>query len=314
MSQSIPPQYGRVDSRKEEAQPLQESQDIQISSSSIPLEGPIDPQKYILGPGDKLGIDIISNTHMFFSLAVNPTGDILIPSVGNIQVAGISLEKAIVDITQLILDQYKNSKVHISLLEIRSFLVPITGAVLNPGHVQVYSTQRLWNILNYMEDLHPYADDKSVEISHLNREKEIISLKQYLIDGDDMNNPILKEGDRVYITFSEDLTQMLTEKNQAVEAIVWVTGFVEYPGSYKYIPGYTIQQYVGLAGGALEFGTEKGIYMQRSGKTVKGDIVKPGDKIIIPESLKSKWIGNASIMQTVTAFASLYLTYIAATK
>ena len=43
----------------------------------------VDPEKYIVGPGDELHINIISSNETFdYSIAVSPTGHLLIPSVG----------------------------------------------------------------------------------------------------------------------------------------------------------------------------------------------------------------------------------------
>jgi protein involved in polysaccharide export with SLBB domain len=96
-----------------------------------------------------------------------------------------------------------------------------------------------------------------------------------------------------------------------------VTGFVRYPGSYRYFPGYTIQDYLGLAGGVLETGTHHRIYVNRGEATLKlqeMEYVLPGDQIYVPEDLRSRLFGTASIVQIVTAITSLYLAYIAATR
>ena len=54
-----------------------------------PIEKPINPDTYFLGPGDLLGINIISAINISLPLRVNPVGEILIPSVGVINVDGI---------------------------------------------------------------------------------------------------------------------------------------------------------------------------------------------------------------------------------
>jgi len=314
MGQTIPPQYGMVDPRKLDNQEPDDQMDMQIISSSIPLEQTIDPNLYILGPGDKLGVDIISTSHMFFTITVSPTADVLIPSTGVINVNGLTINDAINRISMLIKEQYKNSKVHITLMEVRSYLVPITGAVYNPGHHKVVATQRLWSLLKNAEGLHPYANAEKVEILHKNGYSDMVSLKQYLEDGKLENNPMIREGDRIHIPFKASVPSFLIDKIHADEDVVWVTGFVHYPGSYKFTPGYTMTEYINLAGGVITQGSEKSAFITKVEDSNSTDSIEPGDKIIVPESFKSRMIGNASIMQTITAFASLYLTYIAATK
>jgi len=314
LGQNIPSQYGRVDQRKGDTQQQPQSVAMDIPSSTIPLEGPINSDTYILGPGDKIGIDIVSTTPMFYTLAVNPAGDLLIPTVGKIQVAGSTLNAAIDKIISLITVQYKNSTVHVTLLEIRSFLVSITGAVLKPGDVSVYSIQRLWTVIEENAPLHPFADDEHILITHRDGEVQAVSLKQYLTDGKISNNPVLLEGDRIFVPFRQPYDDITRDQISAIDATVWVTGFVEYPGTYNYIAGYDLDHYLGLAGGALKNGSEKLAYIQRNGEILKTVELLPGDKIVIPETLKSRLIGDTSILQTLTAMASLYLTYRAATK
>jgi len=224
------------------------------------------------------------------------------------------MSEAIVRIKNLILDQYKNSRVHVSLLEVRSFLVPITGAVYEPGHYQVFATQRLWTILKNAKGIHPYADIDKIRVSHLNGEKQNISLGKYFMEGNEMNNPVLIDGDKVHIPFKDGISTVSIVQSRVEEEVVWVTGFVEYPGTFKYIPGYTIRDYIALAGGSLKQGSENRAFIERDGDKLPDDHIRNGDQIIVPESIRSKIFGNASTLQAFASFASLYLTYIAATK
>ena len=313
-SQVIPTQYGGVDTRKVD-EPL-EDQTIEQSlmSSSVSLEKEIDPTTYLLGPGDVMGIDIISSTHMVFTLTVTPTGDLLIPSAGKIYVSGQTLESAIAGVTSLIQNQYKNSKVHVSLMDVRSFLIPVTGAVYSPGHTEVTATQRLWTVLKSANGVHPYADVNRINIIKAVKTARIVSIEEYFLDGELMNNPMIEMGDRIHVPFMDGISSLMIHQVHATEEVVWVTGYVHYPGSYKYDPDYTMDDYISLAGGSVKQGSEKSAEILLNGKKSNNNNILPGSTVHVPESFTSKVFGGASIMQTITAFASLYLTYIAATK
>ena len=56
------------------------------------LEGAISPNQYILGPGDELGISIIMGENLTIPIKITPTGDIFIPSVGLVNVSGLTIE------------------------------------------------------------------------------------------------------------------------------------------------------------------------------------------------------------------------------
>ena len=50
----------------------------------------VDPNNYIVGPGDQLHINIISSNETYdHSLIISPTGQLLIPSVGMIDCNGL---------------------------------------------------------------------------------------------------------------------------------------------------------------------------------------------------------------------------------
>ena len=61
------------------------------SLTYTPVEKSIDPDKYILGPGDLLGISIVSTTNISLPIRINPVGELIIPSVGVVNVDGKSL-------------------------------------------------------------------------------------------------------------------------------------------------------------------------------------------------------------------------------
>ena len=70
-----------------------------------------------------------------------------------------------------------------------------------------------------------------------------------------------------------------------------------------------------MSGGVTDFGSIKNIKIHRNGKLLSADnnnIIKPGDQIDIPANMKYRMLGNMSILQTLTAMMTLYLTYQAA--
>jgi hypothetical protein len=50
------------------------------------IEPEIDPQTYILGPGDKIGLSIITSANMAYVMTITPTGYLWIPDFGAIHI------------------------------------------------------------------------------------------------------------------------------------------------------------------------------------------------------------------------------------
>lgn len=309
--------YGQIDPQKQEDNdPLKPAAQT-IPVPAVVLEGPIDPNSYILGPGDKLGIDIVSAKNMLLTVAVTPTGDLLVPTVGIIDVKGQSLKVAVTGITKRIRDVYKNSNVNVTLIDLRKFKTSVLGAVNEPGIYEMTPVTRLWEALNLAGGLQPFANEEEVVIQSRNGTETRISVKDFLTTGDRRLNPYILEGDRVMVPYKAAQGKQSPKFITSIESVVWVTGFVRFPGTYRYIPGYSAVDYLNLAGGAMESGSETTAYVERNSKKTRlkqVDYVLPNDKIFVPKNLRYRAFGGANFMQVITALASVYLTYIAANK
>ena len=61
---------------------------------SFVVENQINPETYILGPGDKIGLSIITNSNMAYILTITPMGNLWIPDMGAIHLSGMNLNSA----------------------------------------------------------------------------------------------------------------------------------------------------------------------------------------------------------------------------
>ena len=88
-------------------------------SEQFAIESQIDPDKYILGPSDKLGLNIIGSENKTYILSITPTGEILIPQVGSIHISGNTLSEAKVDIDTFVKrNAFSNARVELIILNI----------------------------------------------------------------------------------------------------------------------------------------------------------------------------------------------------
>ena len=304
-------QFGRFENRAKEKTVIElEPKKLEI----IPpvLEQVIDPNEYIVGPGDIFGVNIDAMENMYFNITVGPTGDLLIPGVGSENISGLILIKCIDILKHRINETFQNSRIDISLINIRTFKVQIIGAVNNPGFAKISALTRLDEAIDVIEGLHRYADEKKILIKRTGENNIIVSLANYINTGSLNDNPILKEGDIVSVPYIEENKQQIYDTFKKIPVIV--TGFVMEPGAINFFPGYSLQDYIGLAGGVSEIGNYNKAFLIRSGKKQATDlesIIFPGDQIFVPESTLNILFGKNSLLQTVTAFTSLVLTYLA---
>ena len=306
-------QFGRFDTRVEEKTVIE----FEPTKSNIPppvLEKPIEPKEYVVGPGDIFGININAVGNMYFTITVGPTGDLLIPGVGVENISGLILEKAIDILKERISETYQNTRSDISLTNIRTFKVQITGAVKNPGFVNIPAITRLDEAINEIGGLHRYADEKELIIKRKDGSGIKASLKNFVTTGSLDDNPILLEGDLISVSYLDDYKEIEKTNITFKKVPVLVTGFVMNPGAINYFPGYSLQDYIGLAGGVSETGDFEKAFLIREGERKDADlntIVLPGDHIFVPESTFNILFGKNSLLQTITTFSSLLLTYLA---
>ena len=106
---------GRLDTLKLE-------QATQNSNESLGLlEKPVDPDKYIIGPGDKFLLTIMSVENTDLRITVSPEGSIFVPGVGKIDVKEKTLNQTYDLIDSQVKKSYPNAEVYCILTDIRKF-------------------------------------------------------------------------------------------------------------------------------------------------------------------------------------------------
>jgi len=358
----------------------QEQTRQKMISQEVLLDKAIDPQKYRVGPGDGFSVVIETGKTLNYTVQITPTGKLLIPTVGVLNVNKMTLDEVIKKAEKEILQTYKNSQSNLALIKVRRFKVQISGAVRNPGFYEVTPVNRLDDIIGDSNGLHPFARDFAIKVIRQNGDEEIINYLDYLRTGNLDLNPTFMEGDKIIVPYGEvekegvlirgavertgydlierketiedyikrgfnfnediELSQVYVEREDETIEIspqdfnsfvikpqdqlnfvsvrgVAVNGFVQAPGGYQYIPGYTCSDYIGLAGGNTVQGDIDRVRVRHmNGEIEKGlqVTINPGDVIIVPRSRKNIFFGESSVLGIITSVASLYLTYIAATK
>ena len=303
--------FGQFDTRVPDKSFL-DNENLNLNKPTIILEKSLNPGKYIIGSGDVFGININTMEKMFFSATVGPAGDLLIPGVGSITVSGVSLKKSISMINDKISKTYKNADVDVSLVDLKSFKVQIFGAVINPGFAEIQATTRLDEAIENLGGLHRYADEDKITIISKNNIDHTISLREYLNEGDLKNNPQINEGDIIKIPFQSSRIKELKKNVTFKKVPVLVTGFVNLPGPINYFPGYSVKDYIGMAGGVSDLGNVRKVHLIRDDiKSISSnnEIVIPGDHIIVPEGTFSVLFGKNSFLQNLTALFSIISTY-----
>jgi len=204
------------------------------------LEKEIDPESYIMGPGDVLQVSIVSTKTIEHKVTVSPDGKLLVPGIGIVNVKGKNLNEA-EDLIQKCVDKVlKSYEVFISLDKLREFKVIVSGSVRKPAIVPATAADRVSEILERAGGLKYDASVRNILLIR-NDGKEIIpvDLMKFNI-GDKDANPTVLGGDQIIVPPSNEIHTIQ----------IW--GEVPLEGIFEYVDGDSLSTLFKFAHGFLK--------------------------------------------------------------
>jgi len=218
------------------------------------------PVNYVLGPGDKLEVSVYGVQQFDSTVPVNFEGKITIENVGQIAVAGMSIEAASQKIKAAIARVYSTvrsgqSQVSVSLSDIRTIKVTIVGGK-QPGNYSISSLASVYNALHLAGGPGKNGSYRNIELLRNNKVYKNIDIYKFLVKGDQSDNVSLKDNDVIRIPA---YTQRVT-----------VEGEVKRPGIFEMKKGETFSDLLNFASGFNEFAYTASVNVtQKTGKEFK---------------------------------------------
>jgi len=197
------------DSQTTPKRPIKTVPPYQVPVRGTALEHTIVPSDYLVGPGDRFIISIMGSEPYIELMTVTPTGDIVIPEVGMISVAGLSAEEASRQILAYLKGIFPAYKTACTLYGIRGIRVSVTGAVKRPGLREVTQLSRLTDLLDAAGGVQSNAVLHRIRLIRNSQDEQILDLTSYYHEGDMSRNPYLRSGDQVIVPFGEITTDLV---------------------------------------------------------------------------------------------------------
>jgi protein involved in polysaccharide export with SLBB domain len=197
------------------------------------------PVNYVLGPGDQLNINVYGNSLVNWKLEVSPEGNINIPGVGILNVAGKTIEQATSAInSKLAANNYaigRGTSVKVTLGDIRSIKVIMVGELVRPGTYTVPSLATAFNALSAAGGPNNNGSFRRIEIIRNNRVVRRLDVYDFLLKGDQKDNITLRD---------QDIIRVPTYTTR-----VELRGEVKSPALFEVLPGEFLQDVLRFAGG-----------------------------------------------------------------
>ena len=105
-----------------------------VTFAQVPL--PREPVRYSLVPSDVLLVKFRLSPEFDATLTVQPDGFITLPSLGEVQVGGLTLAQATAVVTQKASARLNDPEVTVELKDFVKPYLTVTGEVVNPGKVE----------------------------------------------------------------------------------------------------------------------------------------------------------------------------------
>jgi protein involved in polysaccharide export with SLBB domain len=162
------------------------------------------PLNYVLGPNDQIAVSVYGVQEYSGDLLVSAEGNISIPNVGLIRVAGLTIEAATQKIkntmgsTVYTYLRSGGSKISVTLSKIRTIKVTIIGAN-RPATYRLSSLATVFNALYVSGGPTAFGTFREIELLRDNKLFKKIDLYRMLLNGDQSDNVGLKDNDVIRI-------------------------------------------------------------------------------------------------------------------
>ena len=114
------------------------SQPAAMSSAPATTSGASAPAGYILSPNDQVAIEVFGEDDLRANGRLNPEGNLSVPLLGSVHLAGLSLTQAASKLTELYgRDYLVHPRVNVSLLSYAKRRFSILGQVGHPGSFEM---------------------------------------------------------------------------------------------------------------------------------------------------------------------------------
>ena len=217
------PQYRRPSTFIEKPEPTSDRFGANIfsmmQSSLMPLNEPNFDSSYILDFGDTLELQLVGQKSYTTKLLVKRDGSINIEDIGKLNIAGLSLDKAIELIKNKISLTFIGVEAYVTLAEVRDVQIIMSGNVYNPGSYTLNGNSNIFHALSVSGGPSENGSFRSIDLIRNNKKIESIDLYETFIFGRSSFNTRLRSGDLIFVN--------------PVGNVVSIFGGVKRPGSYE---------------------------------------------------------------------------------
>jgi len=205
------------------------------------LDAAVDEKSYVVGPGDILLLNLLGELNYNYQITITPEGTAFIPSVGSVQVSGLTLKQAKEKMIVKVLTRYKGVEVTVTLIGLREFVVSVVGEVQEPGIYPARASQRVVDLIYQAKGLAKGASKRNIQVKRRDGTVLWVDFEKFQRAGDYKRNPYLLEGDVIFVPVRQKEIGRLG-----------IYGAVRLPGEFEFCPGDSLFDLIELGQGVRD--------------------------------------------------------------
>lgn len=209
------------------------------------------PSDYVVGPDDELQIHIWGQLNADLRVVVDRSGQIYIPRVGQISVAGIHYSELQERLRNEILKLFHNFNLTVNIGRLRSIQIFVVGKARYPGNYTVSSLSTLVNTVFASGGPTPQGSLRDVQIQRDGKTITHLDFYELLIKGDKSKDVRLQSGDVLYFP--------------PVGHLVAIAGSVNTPAIYEVKPDSSLSDLIDIVGGLSTVADSTKVTVERIG-------------------------------------------------
>ena len=207
------------------------------------------PTSYVVGPGDKVFIDVYGASQKSEQLQVSPDGTIQVTGYGPIHIGGLSVAQANARIKETLGSRYKSSEVRLTVGQTRTISVNIMGEVAAPGTYTLSAFATVFHALYMAGGVNGIGTLRNIKVFRGGRQVTSVDLYDYILNGKLTGNVRLADNDVIMVG--------------PFDCIVDVAGYVKRPMAYEMKKNESVATLLKYAGGFASGAYKKAVRLNR---------------------------------------------------
>jgi protein involved in polysaccharide export with SLBB domain len=208
------------------------------------------PVSYIVGPGDKVFVDVYGASQKSEQLEVSPDGTITVTGYGPIHIGGLTVDQANAKIRSELGQRYSSSQIKMTVGQTRTITVNVMGEVTAPGTYTLSAFASVFHALYMAGGINALGTLRNIKVFRNGRQITSVDIYDYLLNGKLTGNVRLSDNDVILVG--------------PYDCIVDVTGNVKRPMAYEMKHTESVAQLLKYAGGFTGDAYRKSVRVNRT--------------------------------------------------